>query len=337
LRGKHPHVCAAAATLCLSAPLHSLEPLASTVRVGPEANKPYKECMQSALCLAPTQNTRTDDARYNALARSTFLYPDVHVSESSSTPAEVPKPLTQQFFDLVQSERAKARELRAAAPGLPSSDADALDAHADKLEDNILKIVTESEIKREGIRQDKWLKEHEGYLAWHLENNRSIISMSQTAVRVIATSNAGAAVALLAFLGNALAKDSHLVAALFAPALLIFAAGVVVAVLVAGSSYFTQLFYGDEAKLKLAVRLHILSAVLWFATTGLFAAGCVETYIAVRSMPSKEESPVTTSIANGESAELKRNAPPPARPAAEPPAVRVPTPTPPATQPQTHK
>jgi hypothetical protein len=256
------------------------------------------------------------------------------VSESTSTPGSAsPGPLSQQFFDLAQVERARARELRASAPGVPNAEADALDAHAGKLEDSVLKIATESEIKREGVRQEKWLKDHESYSAWHLENNRSIISMSQAAVRLIATANAGAAVALLAFLSNALAKNSHLVAALFAPPLLMFAAGLVVAVLVAGSSYLTQLFYGEEANQKLALSFHIASAVLWFATTGLFAWGCVATSVAVKSMPIKED----VAMASEESAEIKRNAPPRQRLAEEPPAAQVPTPPSPVIQPQNQK
>ena len=258
------------------------------------------------------------------------------MNESASAPVSAPpKPLSQQFFDVAQNHRARARELRvASAPGHSSLDADALDALADKLESKAIEIDAQSEIKRDSVRADKWLKEHENYLAWHLENSRSIISMSQSAVRVIATANAGAAVALIAFLGNALAKDSRLVAALFAPALLTFAAGVVVAVLVAGSSYLTQLYYGDEAKNRLAVRLHVLSVILWFSTTGIFAAGCIETYFAVRSMPKKEEVLMPT---KSESADFKRNAPPPARPAAEPPTTRVPAQPPAQPQPRTDK
>ena len=166
------------------------------------------------------------------------------MSESASSPVESsPKPLSQQFFDVAQGHRARARDLRNETPG-SNVDADALDA---------------------------------------------------------------------------LAKDSQLVADLFAPALLTFAGGVVVAVLVAGSSYLTQLYYGEEAKKKLAVRLHIFSAVLWFVTTGVFAAGCVETYIAVRSMPKREETPVTIKSASSESPDFKRNAPPPRKPPPEPP------------------
>ena len=227
--------------------------------------------------------------------------------------------------------------MRASSTARPNLDADALDELADKLESKAIEIDTQSEIKRDSVRVDKWLKEHESYLAWHLENSRSIISMSQSAVRIITTANAGAAVALLAFLGNALAKDSHLVAALFAPALVTFAGGVVVAVLVAGSSYLTQMYYGEEAKKALAVRLHILSVVLWFLTTIIFAAGCLETYFAVLSMPKNEETPVTIKSAGGESSEFKRNAPPPARPAAAPPPVQAPTGPPPASQPPSGK
>jgi hypothetical protein len=226
--------------------------------------------------------------------------------------AEAAKSLSQQFFELAQSYRTQARELRARTPAGPHLEADTLDALASKFEDKTLEIATQSEIKRESVKFEKWLKEQEHYLAWHLENARSIISMSQSAVRVIATANAGAAVALLAFLGNALAKDAHLVAEHFAAPLLTFAIGVVIAVLVGGSSYVTQLFYGVEEKQTLAIRLHWLSVVLWFATTGAFAAGCVETYFAVRSMTKNEGAHMAAKDTDRGTVEtVKRNAPPP--------------------------
>lgn len=265
------------------------------------------------------------------------------MSASESTPsaniggnvegAEAKKSTSQQFFGLAQSHRIQARELRARTPaGAPNLEADALDAQATKLEDKILEIATQSEIKREGVKLEKWLKEQEHYLAWHLENVRSIISMGQSAVRVTATANAGAAVALLAFLGNALAKNADVVAEHFSPPLLTFAIGVVIAALVGGSSYVTQLFYGveDPKKQKLAIRLHWLTVVLWFATTGAFAAGCVETYFAVRSITKNESVPMAAKDTDRGSVELmKKNAPSPARPASAPPIVQMPATKPP--------
>jgi hypothetical protein len=266
------------------------------------------------------------------------------MSTSKSTPSktsvaqvEDAKSASQQFLDLAQFHRAQARELRArGSAGVPNLEADALDAQATKLEDKTLDIATQSEINREKAIFEKWLKEQEHFLAWHLENSRSIISMSQSAARVIATANAGAAVALLAFLGNALAKDAHLVAEHFAPPLLTFAIGLVIAVLVAGSSYLTQYCYGENApkKQKLAIRLHWLSAILWFAATGAFAGGCIETYFAVRSMTKNEGPPMAAKYDDRGSVDsLKRNAPPPARPASEPPVVKIPAPSPSASKP----
>jgi hypothetical protein len=267
------------------------------------------------------------------------------VSQSESTPSqnvvgnvervELVKPLSQQFFDLARSHRTQARELRARTPSL-TLEAAALDVHAAKLEDKSLEIATQSEIKRESVKFEKWLKEQEHYLAWRLENSRSIISLSQSAIRVIATANAGAAVALLAFLGNALAKDAHVVAAHFAGPLLTFAIGLVVAVLVGGASYVTQLLYGaeDPKNLTRAKRLHWLAAVLWFAATGAFAVGCVETYFAVRSVAKDEGASMVAKDADRGSVQSEeRNAPPPVRPASDPPAVKMPIPQPPAPKP----
>jgi hypothetical protein len=264
------------------------------------------------------------------------------MSMSESTPraddshnvasAESANSLSQQFFDLAQSLRIQARELRARTPaGVPNLEADALDAQAAKFEDKTLDIATQSEINRGRVIFEKWLKEQEHFLAWRLENTRSIISLSQSAIRVIATANAGAAVALLAFLGNALAKDARLVAEYFAPSLLTFAMGVVVAVLVAGSSYVTQLLYGvdDPKKQKLAKRLHWLTVALWLTATGAFAVGCFETYSAVRSMTRNESAPMATKYTDRGSVELvKKNEPAPARPASDPPVVQMPGPKP---------
>jgi hypothetical protein len=263
------------------------------------------------------------------------------VSTSESTPVnvapvEAPKALSQQFFDAALPRRAQARDLRSQTPSR-TVEADTLDAEAAKLEDKALEIATQSEIKRESVKFEKWLKEQEHFLAWRLENVRSVISLSQSAIRVVATANAGAAVALLAFLGNALAKDAHLVAARFAAPILTFAIGVVLAVLVGGASYLTQFLYGsdDPKMVVVAKRVHWFTAALWLVATGAFAVGCFETYSAVRSMTKSEGAPVATNDTNRSSAgTLQRNTPPPTRPAAEPPVVQLPVQTP-ATQPAT--
>jgi hypothetical protein len=233
----------------------------------------------------------------------------------------------QQLWEEAKSRRAAAANLRANGP---STEADALEAGAQKLDDAGLDIVKQCEINRTAALNEKWLKDYSHYKDWHLENNRSIISMSQSAVRLIATANAGAAVALLAFLGNALAKSENIVASRFACSLLIFAIGVVAAALVAASSYLTQLLYGveDNAKIQTwAKRLHGFTIVLWFGALLIFAGGCFETYNAVRSSVqnqgvemqlNKSSTPINQ--------DLKRNNPPPARASAAPPVVDQPIP-----------
>jgi hypothetical protein len=257
-------------------------------------------------------------------------------ADKAITPATgAPITLSQQLVEEALARRARAVELRTNANG-PSAAADALDAAAEKMDDVALDIVAQGEIKREGVRQEKWLKEHEHYLAWHLENNRSIISMSQSAVRLIATANAGAAVALLAFLGNALAKDEHVVASQFAGPLLTFAMGVVAAASVAAVSYLTQLLYGDEKPQiqTWARRLHGLAIIMWLSALLIFAGGCVETYNAVRSAVQKQGVVMPSNKSSLEiNQEFKRNAPPPVRPAAEPPVVERPIPKPPDAKP----
>jgi hypothetical protein len=239
-----------------------------------------------------------------------------------ATPAEVPG---QQLLDSAQVSRTEARELRAKAAG-PSPEADGLDAYATKLEDKLLDIRAQIEIKRESVKLEKWLKEHEHSLAWKLENTRSLISMSQSAIRLVATANAGAAVAVLAFLGNALAKNEHMVASYFAGPLLTFASGVAVAAVVGALTYATQFFYGEETpeKQNLGLRLHWLTAALWFVSTGVFVGGCVETYFAVRSMPAYEGSAMTNERLPKPGETFQRNDRPLARPPAEPPAAMVP-------------
>jgi hypothetical protein len=261
----------------------------------------------------------------------------VTTADGTTNNQEAVKPastsLIQQLWEEARARRAVAANLRANGP---SEQADALEAGADKLDDAALDIAKQGEIKREGVQHEKWLKDHEHYLDWHLENNRSIISMSQTAVRLIATANAGAAVALLAFLGNALAKSANIVASQFAGSLLTFAIGVVVAALVAASSYLTQLLYGDE-KPKMqtwARRLHGFSIFLWLCALLVFAGGCIETYNAVRSAVQTQGAKMPLNKSSLQlNQEFKRNNPPPARPPADPPIVERPIPRAPDVKP----
>jgi ABC-type multidrug transport system fused ATPase/permease subunit len=195
---------------------------------------------------------------------------------------------------------------------------------AEEIEQIIRELAADDQRRQEDAKVQRWLKDHEHYLAWQLENSKSLISLSQSAVRLIAIVNAGAAVALLAFLGNALSKNVD-IAARFSGALLWFAWGVVLATLVTFLSYVTQLLYGQEETTRArrwAIPAHVATAILWLAALVTFAAGCYATYGSVRSTATEEEK-MTTRVPPADT-DIKRNAPPPRKPPEEPPGASTP-------------
>jgi hypothetical protein len=164
-----------------------------------------------------------------------------------------PKPppsFSQQLLEYADSYRQQARDLRVQnilANPSNNSEADRLDALAAQMTTQAIALDAQNDAARTKANLDKWLGDHKALADWHNENTRSLISMSQTAIRLQVAINAGAAIALLAFLGNAINKNAGIVAGLFAGALAVFAAGVTVAALVSIASYATQFLYGQDS------------------------------------------------------------------------------------------
>jgi ABC-type multidrug transport system fused ATPase/permease subunit len=200
-----------------------------------------------------------------------------------------PVPFTQQLLEQANLYRQQARDLRAqntlASPP-PNLEAERLDALATVLSTQAIASDAANESARVKANLDKWVGDHKAIADWHNENTKSLISMSQTAIRLQVTINAGAAVALLAFLGNAINKNAGTVANLFASALAVFAAGVAVAAIVAIASYATQFLYGNESpRVQWWARvLHGITFATGFVSLGFFVAGCFQTYDGMRSM-----------------------------------------------------
>jgi hypothetical protein len=255
--------------------------------------------------------------------------------------------LSQTLLDTADSYVKQAQALRTASAPYPepNREADRLDARAEEMARQALALDVQNEAARVKAHFDKWVGLHKAHGDWKNEQTKSLISMSQYAIRLVLTINAGAAVALIAFLGNAVGKNASAVAELFARPLVVFGIGVTIAALVSVGSYVTQFLYGEDESTRAqswAVRLHIGSLIGWILGLAVFVGGCFQTYDAMRSMaksavgnsvlltqlPSNPP-PIQviyegTAMTQTPRIPLKENAPPPKRPLPEPPPLPTP-------------
>jgi len=101
----------------------------------------------------------------------------------------------------------------------------------------------------------------------------ALINLSQNAFKTIIIINGGAAVALLAFLGNIWAKDPSLeVVISIASAISLFSIGVLVGALGSGMVYVCNYLYAIN-KSSTATKFHILTAVLAIGAYVCFGLG----------------------------------------------------------------
>ncbi|MCO7512692.1 hypothetical protein NJH77_25965 [Serratia fonticola] len=129
----------------------------------------------------------------------------------------------------------------------------------------------------------------------NLENYRSVIAAGTNASKACMLLNGGAAVALLAFMGNIWNKENQIAAvSQISYGILSFCAGVLLAVLCMGSIYLSQFAYGlvdieserpEKSKAHIAGRIFNVTAMFaWVASIALFAIGC---YCAFNAMGSQ--------------------------------------------------
>jgi hypothetical protein len=201
-----------------------------------------------------------------------------------ATQPNPPQTFSEQLHRIADDYRAQAAALRSADP--KDAEAVRLDALADHMTTQAISSDAANDAARVKANLDKWLADHKAVADWHNDNTKSVISMSQASIGLQVTINAGAAVALLAFLGNAINKNAVNVAGLFSGALAVFASGVAVAALVSISSYTTQFLYGRESEklVRWGGCLHVVTYALAFVSLALFVAGCFQTYNGMRSM-----------------------------------------------------
>lgn len=109
-----------------------------------------------------------------------------------------------------------------------------------------------------------------------LEMFRTTISSGLSARRDMLWINAGAAVAILALSGHFVASGNASEAKVFAPALVAFVMGALLAVVTSGLSYVSQWGYEEDApsrRYRLGLITHIAAIATWLGAGGLFVTG----------------------------------------------------------------
>lgn len=130
--------------------------------------------------------------------------------------------------------------------------------------------------------------QHQSNLEWYkaqrqsqLEMFKSTMESAHSALRASLIVNGGAAVALLAFVGNVWAKaQTASVAHALAAAIAWFSAGVLLGGLASFATYFTQFFYYHEFK-RSGITVHIAAVGLVAFSYVAFGLGVVRAYGAV--------------------------------------------------------
>ena len=106
-----------------------------------------------------------------------------------------------------------------------------------------------------------------------LEMFKSVISSAQAALKACMVINGGAAVALLAFVGNLLGKNSKLdVASGLSFPIFLFCIGIVLGAIASGSTYITQSLHSYQ-KVSLAQKFTIFTMLLVMGSYAIFIIG----------------------------------------------------------------
>jgi hypothetical protein len=235
-------------------------------------------------------------------------------SETTVEPSEGKAASPQTALGWAQYLRERADDATAEGDTSVASHLEALALQMEKGSwDNYLAFERESHIAKIRDWEDQWKHSR----AWQIENQRQVIGLGQSALRGLALINAGAVVALLAFLGNVWTKGVTIEP--FLAAMWAFALGVGLAALASAFSYLTQLLYGSESEKTLSVAqgMHVTTLVVGLAALGVFCMGSYRTLDAFRHQDIRPPAAIAAAIDNGELE--RRNSPPPKRPPADPP------------------
>lgn len=175
---------------------------------------------------------------------------------------------------------------KAEAEGLTSIQTSTLHSVFDDLEEH---LSVGSERQTHPLELEKFRSDLAGSLAyqehvhsWNLESFKQVIALGQSTLKSIMLINGGAAVALLAFLGNLLGKSNSAVGLLpFAGSMRVFVIGVFLSAIAYALTYFSQLFYNGAKswQQRTGLVLHVLTSVAGAASLGAFLCGANRAYL----------------------------------------------------------
>ena len=154
---------------------------------------------------------------------------------------------------------------------------DSLEAHADDEEKEDEQKFDEG-IAVSRVAHEKGLAYYNAQQLHSVEMFRSVIGYGNATLKSAMLINGGAAVALLAFIGNIWVKgvNSDAVDSL-TNGIALFTFGVLAAALGTGGSYLTQYFY-NEGFQRTGIGFHIFSILIVLLAFALFGFGACESY-----------------------------------------------------------
>ena len=147
------------------------------------------------------------------------------------------------------------------------------------------KQLHELTLKQLEINNEKWKVQTESRTAFGIELFRAVIEAGQTAIKSLILMNGGAAIALLAFLGNLLSRppnvgDTVLIAKINT-AMLIFLGGVALAGMTSAIRYISQALYADIDIPHRGDLARNIAVLLAFGSIGAFLWGGYTAYRAI--------------------------------------------------------
>lgn len=154
-------------------------------------------------------------------------------------------------------------------------------------EERLLSHAEEAKLEYQGklaeyqAREGSRLAQYRANVDSSLEMFKAVIHFAGTTLKMLFWLNGGAAVAMLAFLGNIWSKcPSSVIASGIIKALWFFCLGIVISVICCGFSYFCQVCFTEISKHQWLGSILRITAVLcgcgtiWFFLRGIYAVYC---------------------------------------------------------------
>jgi len=143
--------------------------------------------------------------------------------------------------------------------------------------------ISPVEIERHKANLSLWVEQNKALYQSNLELFKSVIESGQNAIKAAFLLNGGAAVAMLAFIGN-LARYNTEKISVFSESLLYFVLGTLLVSIIYGITYLSQWFYASDKNKKIGFRLNIASIILGVTSYLYFAYCAYKAYLAFSTL-----------------------------------------------------